>query len=71
MNYLAQIILSELIFTSSKSTMETLVKKYEISSKLTITTSERRQSIRSGDFIANFKHISYLFSKSQWLTLNR
>ena len=51
--------------------METLVKKYEISSKLTITTPERRQSIRSGDFIANFKHISYLFSKSQWLTLNR
>ena len=32
----------------------------EICSKLTIKTTERREWRRSGVFIANFEHISYL-----------
>ena len=34
--------------------------RYEIYSKLTIKTSERRQGRRSGVFIVNFEDISYL-----------
>ena len=33
----------------------------EICSKLTIKTPQRRHSRRSGVFIVNFKHVSYLF----------
>ena len=44
---LATTLLCHLTFTCSKSTIETL----EISSKLTITTPERRQRRRSGAFI--------------------
>ena len=36
-------------------------KRWEICSKLTIKTPERRQWHRSGLFIANSEHISYLF----------
>ena len=43
-----------LTFTCSKSTIETLEKKCEICSKLTIKTPERRQLRRSGVFIVNF-----------------
>ena len=43
-------------------------KSYEISSKLTIKTPERR---RSGVFIVNFEHISHLFLPSLLLTLSR
>ena len=40
------------------STTVTLRKRYEIYSKLTIQTPERRQYGRSGDFIVNFEHNS-------------
>ena len=43
--------------------------RFEICSKLTIKTPERRQS-RSGFFIVNFKHVSYLFVVFLLLTLN-
>ena len=36
-------------------------KRYEICSKLTIKTPERRQWRRSGVFIVNFEHISHFF----------
>ena len=39
-------------------------------SKLTVKTPKRRQC-RSGVFIVNFEHISYLFLAFQLLTLNR
>ena len=43
----------------------------EICSKLTIKTPERRQWRRSGVFIVNFEHISYLALVFLLLTLNR
>ena len=42
-------------------------KRYEICSKLTIKTQERR---RSGVFIFNFEHISHLFLVFLLLTLS-
>ena len=48
---------NQLTFTCSKSTIETLEKKWEICSKLTIKTWRR-----SGVFVINFEHISHLFS---------
>ena len=45
--------------------------RYEICSKLTIKTSERRQWRRSGVFIVNFKHISHLVLVFPLLTLNK
>ena len=44
-------------------------KRYEICSKLSIKTSEGRQWRRSGVFIANFEHISYLSLVFLLLTL--
>ena len=43
----------------------------EICSKLTIKIPERRHWRRSGVFIVNFEHISYLFLVFQLLTLSR
>ena len=43
----------------------------EICSKLTIKTSERRHWRRSGVFIVNFEHISYLLLVFLLLTLNK
>ena len=60
----------QLIFTYSKSTMETLEKDVEICSKLTIKTPERRQC-RSAVFIVNFEHISHLFTVFLMLTFNK
>ena len=42
----------------------------EICSKLTITTPDRRQWRRSGVFIVNFEHVSYLLLVFLLLTLN-
>ena len=36
-------------------------KRWEIFSKLTINTRERRQRRRSGVFIVNFEHVSLIF----------
>ena len=47
---------NQLTFTCSKSTIETLEKKWEICSKLIKTLR------RSGVFVINFEHISHLFS---------
>ena len=46
-------------------------KRCEICSKLTIKTPNRRQWRRSGVFIVNFKHISYLVLVFLLLTLSR
>ena len=59
--------LSQLTFTCSNSTIETLEKRCEICSKLIIKTAERRGS---GVFIVNFEHISHLFPLFLLLTLN-
>ena len=53
-------ISSQLTFTCSKSTIETLEERCEICSKLKIRTPERWR--RSGIFIVNFEHISHLSS---------
>ena len=45
--------------------------KYEICSKLTIKTPERRHWRRSGVFIVNFEHISHLVPVFSSLTLSR
>ena len=42
----------------------------EVSSKLTVKTSERRQWCRSGVFTVNFEHISHLVLVILLLTLN-
>ena len=46
--------------TCSNSTIETVEKSYEICSKLTIKTPERRQELRFGVFIVDLEHISHL-----------
>ena len=43
---------------------------YEVCTKLTIETPELRQLRRSGFFIINFEHISFLFLVFLLLTLN-
>ena len=53
---------TQLTFTCSKLTMETLQQRYEICSKLTIKSPKRRHWRRSGIFIVNFEHISHLCS---------
>ena len=45
--------------------------RYEICSKLTIKTPERRYWHRSGVFIVNFEHISYFVLVLLLLTLTR
>ena len=45
--------------------------RYEICSKLTINTPERRHWRRSGVFIVNFEHISHLVPVFLLLTLNK
>ena len=60
-----------LIFTCSKSTIETLDEKREICLKLTIKTPERCQLRRSTVFIVNFEHISHPFLVFLLLTLNK
>ena len=47
------------------------IKKYEICSKLTIKTPERRQWRRSGVLTVNFEHISHLFLVFLLLILNK
>ena len=46
-------------------------RRFEICSKLTIKTPERRHWRRSGAFIVNFEHISHLFLAFLFLTLNK
>ena len=45
--------------------------RFEICSKLTIKTPERRHWCRSGVFIVNFEHISHLVQVFLLLTLNK
>ena len=63
------LVATQLTFTCSKSTIETL-EKCETCSKLTIQTPEGRQWRRSGIFIVNFKHNSHLVLMLILLTLN-
>ena len=46
------------------------ITRFEICSKLTKKTPERRQWRRSGVFIVNFEHISHLVLVFLLLTLN-
>ena len=62
---------TQLIFTCSKSTTETLEKRCEICSKLTIKTPERCHWRRSGVFIINSEHISHFFLVFLLLTLSK
>ena len=50
------------IVTYSKSTIETVEKRYKICSKLTIKTPERCQRLRFVVFIVGLGHISHHFS---------
>ena len=51
---------SRQLHVHSKLTIETLGKRREICSKLTIKPPKRRQCRHFGGFIVNFQHISYL-----------
>ena len=62
---------TQLAFTCSKSTTETLEKGVKHSSKLTIKTPEWPHWQRFGIFIVNFEHISHLFLVYILLTLNK
>ena len=53
--------------TFSKSNIETLKKKFEMCSKLTIKTPERLSTV----FIVNYGHISHLFLVCPLITLNK
>ena len=53
---------SQLAFTCSKLTIETLEQKYEICSKFTVNPPKRRRWRRFGGFIVIFEHISHLCS---------
>ena len=55
-------MLTQSAFTYSSLTVETLEKRCEICSKLTIKTPKRRQWCRFGVFIVSFEHISHLCS---------
>ena len=63
-------ISSQLTFTCSKLTIETLEKGCEIYSRLKIKTPELRQGRRSRVYIVNFEQISHLFRLVLLLTLN-
>ena len=52
---------SQVTFTYSKSTIETLRKRYKMCSKLTRKTPEQPQSRGSSVYIFNFERISNLF----------
>ena len=55
---------TQLTFTCSKLTIETLKKGCEIWLKLTIKTPERRQWRRSGVFIVNFEYNLHPFDSA-------
>ena len=63
-------IVTQPIFTCSKSTKETLRTRREIRLKLAIKTPERLHWHRSGVVIVNFEHISHLVLMFLLLTLN-
>ena len=52
---------SQLAFTCSNLTLETLEQRCKICSKLAIRPPKRRQWRRFGGFIVNFEHISHLY----------
>ena len=64
------IVLTQLTFTYSKSTTETLEESVKYV-KVTIKTPERRHWRRSCDFNANFGHVSQQFLVFLWLNLNQ
>ena len=59
------------VFTCSKSTIANTKTMYEISSKLTIITTQRCHWRRSGVFIVNFELISHIILTFPLLTLNK
>ena len=67
-NKLPPVCVIGLTFTCSKSTIKNTVKRFEVFSKLTIKTPERRQW---QCFIVNFGHISHLFLVFLFLSLNK
>ena len=69
--HLQNCTITQQLFTCSKSTIETLEKKCEICSKLTIKTPEQHQWHRSSVLLDNIIHISYLFLVFLLLTLNK
>ena len=54
--------ITQMAFTCSKLTIETLEQRYEICTKLTIKPPKRRHWRRFGGLIVNFEHISHLCS---------
>ena len=62
---------SQLTFICFMSAIETLEKKCEICSKLTLKTPEQLHWRRSGVLIANNEHISHLFLAFLLLNLNK
>ena len=62
---------SQLTFTCSNSTIETLGKRCKICSKFTVKTLERRCWCRSSVFVVNFEHISHLFLAFLSMTLSK
>ena len=50
------------IYLVKVNNIEIREKSFKVSSKLKIATTERRHQCRSGVFIVNFEHISYLLS---------
>ena len=61
--------ITQLTFTYSDSTIETVIKMCEICSKLTIKTVERRH--HSIVFVVNFEHILHLYVVFLLLKLNK
>ena len=59
-----------LIFLKMPETKRKILKSYEICSKLTIKTPERRQWRLFGISIVIFEHISHLFTLALLLILN-
>ena len=65
------LMFSQLTFTCSKSSIETLELCVKYVQKLTIRTEEQCQWGRFGVFIVNFEHISQLFLVFLLLTLSK
>ena len=63
--------ITQVTFTFSKSTIETLEKKCEICSKLTIKTPEQFRRRRSIVVNVSFEHVSQLFVVFLLVTLTR
>ena len=56
-----EVVITQQIFTCSKSTIEAIEKRGKICSTFSKKTTKRRHQHRYGGFIVNFEHISHLF----------